>query len=68
MESVVLKIALEKPRSQSYYLSPTLKQSRKVFKEIKNAIYDTSVCHKVNESVLEIVLCNGSVITFLSAE
>lgn len=68
MESVVLKIALEKPRSQSYYLSPTLKQSRKVFKEIKSAIQDTSICHKVNESVLEIVLCNGSVITFLSAE
>lgn len=68
MESVVLKIALEKPRSQSYYLSPTLKQSRKVFKEIKSAIQDTSVCLKVNESVLEIVLCNGSVITFLSAE
>lgn len=68
METVVLKIALEKPHSNSYYITPTIKQSRKVFRELKNAIQDTSVCVKCSESILEIVLINGSTIQFLSAE
>lgn len=68
MESVILKIALEKPRSQSYYITPTFKQSRKIFRELFNAVRDTKFCHKASESTLEIIFSNGSVITFLSAE
>lgn len=50
------------------YVSPTLKQARKVFKEIKSAIEGTSVFFKANESLYEILLKNGSSIQFVSAE
>lgn len=67
-ESIILKFAVDKPKSFSVYLSPTMKQARKVFREIKSAIQDTSVYFKCSESILEIVLKNGSIIQFLSAE
>lgn len=50
------------------YVSPTLKQARKVFKEIKSAIEGTSIYFKANESLYEILLRNGSSIQFVSAE
>lgn len=50
------------------YLSPTLKQARKVFKEVKLAIENSSIFFKANESLLEIVFKNGSSIQFVSAE
>lgn len=67
-ESIILKFVVDNPGSFSIYLSPTLKQARKVFKEIKSAIQDTSIFFKGNESILEIILRNGSTIQFLSAE
>ena len=65
---LILKVAVDKPKSFSMYLSPTLKQSRKVFKEVKNAIEGSSVFFKANEALFEIILRNGSVIQFVSAE
>lgn len=50
------------------YLSPTIKQARKVFKEIVKAISKSSIFLKSNEAYLEILLKNGSVIAFASAE
>lgn len=50
------------------YLSPTIKQARKVFKEIVKAISRSSVFLKSNESFLEITFRNGSTIAFCSAE
>lgn len=67
-EMLILKVAVDKPKSFSMYLSPTLKQSRKVFKEVKNAIEGSSVFFKANEALFEIILRNGSVIQFVSAE
>lgn len=65
---LILKFAIDKPRSFSMYVSPTLKQARKVFKEIKSAIEGSSVYFKANESLYEILLKNGSSIQFVSAE
>lgn len=67
-ESIILKFAVDNPKSFSVYLSPTMKQARKVFKEIKSAIQDTSIFFKSSESILEIIFRNGSTIQFLSAE
>ena len=66
-ESIILKYAVDKP-CISMYLSPTIKQARKVFKEIVSAISQSSVFRKSNESFLEIYLANGSTIAFCSAE
>lgn len=67
-ETIILKFAIDKPHSFSIYVSPTLKQSRKVFKEVKNAVEDSNAFFKANESLLEIIFRNGSTIQFLSAE
>ena len=67
-ESIILKFAIDKAHTFSIYISPTLKQSRKVFKEVKNAVEGSSAFFKANESLLEIMFRNGSTIQFLSAE
>lgn len=67
-ETIILKYAIDNSKSFSMYVSPTLKQSRKVFKEIKSAVENSSVFLKANESLLEIVFKNGSIIQFASAE
>lgn len=67
-ESIILKFTIEKPNAFSLYISPTLKQARKVFKELFRALNKTSILSKANESLLEITLCNGGVIQFASAE
>lgn len=67
-ESIILKFAIDYKNSFSLYVSPTLKQARKVFKEINKAIKDTFIFSKSNESLLEIQLKNGSFIQFASAE
>lgn len=50
------------------YVSPTLKQSRKVFKELKSAVENSAAFFKANESLYEIIFRNGSSIQFVSAE
>lgn len=67
-ESIILKYAVDLKGSFSMYLSPTIKQARKVFKEIVKAISRSSVFLKSNESFLEITFRNGSTIAFCSAE
>lgn len=67
-ESIILKYAVDLKGSFSMYLSPTIKQARKVFKEIVKAISRSSVFLKSNESFLEITFKNGSTIAFCSAE
>lgn len=65
---LILWFAINKPKTFSMYISPTLKQSRKVFKEIKSAVENTTVFFKANESLYEIIFRNGSSIQFASAE
>ena len=67
-EQIVLWFAVNNKNSYSIYMTPTQKQSRKVFKELYRAIVQTCVYKRANESTLEITLANGSVIQFLSSE
>lgn len=67
-ENQLLYYALNFPNSINAMISPTLNQSRKVFKELSNALAGTGVLRKKNESLLEMEFINGSTIFFKSAE
>lgn len=65
-ENELLRFAINHPNTISAMISPTLNQSRKVYKEITKAIYSSGVIKKKNASLLEIELINGSTIMFKS--
>lgn len=67
-EGILLHYAINQAHSINAMISPTLAQSRKVFKEIVNAIYASGIIAKKNETLLEIELINGSTIFFKSSE
>lgn len=67
-EGILLHYAINQPHSINAMISPTLAQSRKVFKEIVNAIFSSGIIAKKNETLLEIELINGSTIFFKSSE
>lgn len=67
-EQILLWYAINYAGTTNAMISPVLSQSRKVFREIINGIFDAKVVKKKNESRLEIELINGSVIFFKSGE
>lgn len=67
-EGILLHYAINQAHSINAMISPTLAQSRKVFKEIVNGIYASGIIAKKNETLLEIELINGSTIFFKSSE
>ena len=67
-EGILLHYAINYARSTNAMISPTIPQARKVFKEIVNAIFDSGIIAKKNETLLEIELINGSLIFFKSSE
>lgn len=68
IETVLMLFAINKMNSCSIAISPTLNQSRKLFKEIKKAVQDIPVYQGSNASTLEINFTNGSSILFKSGE
>ena len=67
-ENILLYYAINKKRSTNAMISPTLNQSRALYKEIVNAIVDSGIIKAKNETLLTIDLINGSQIFFKSAE
>lgn len=67
-EMILLRYAIEKRGSTSLMVEPTLKQSRKVYNELVNAVSKTSVLKKKNDQLLELEFVNNSKILFMSAE
>lgn len=68
LESILLQTAINKSKSCSICLSPTLEQARKVFNEVKKVVKPTKLYSKHNDLQLLIMLRNGSTIFFKSAE
>lgn len=68
IENLLLEKTINVKNSTVILLSPTLKQARKIFKDIVNAIEHTKIISKKNETLLELKLLNNSEIIFLSAE
>lgn len=64
----LLYFSLNHTGSVNGCISPTLNQSRKLYKEILKITQDTGVIKKKNDSLLEIEFINGSTILFKSAE
>lgn len=67
-EQILLHYAINYAHTENAMISPTLNQSRNIFREIVNAISESGVIRKKNETLLEIELINGSRIFFRSAE
>lgn len=67
-EVLLLYYAINKINSCSICISPTLTQSRKIYKEIVKGIQSSPIYESSNATVLEINFTNGSVIKFRSAE
>ena len=68
IENILLWYALNIQGSVSAAVSPTLSQSRKLFKDIVNAVYHSKVIKKYNETLLTIEFINGSSVFFKSSE
>ena len=68
LETLLMKTAIENNRTDSYFLTTTLEQARKVFNEIKDVVKGTPIYKKHNDIQLFIVFKNGSTISFKSAE
>lgn len=66
---VILDYSLNYGRQRCILLSPTLKQARKIFKDIIVGLRRADgVVENANGSLLEITFCNGSEVAFLSGE
>lgn len=67
-EVLLLYYSINKSGSTSICLSPTLNQSRKIYKEILKGIQNLPVYQSSNSTILEINFTNGSCIKFKSGE
>lgn len=65
---IILYVAINRPRSQSYFISPVNFQNRSRFKDLSSAIAGSLLVAKLNETNYEVRFVNGSSVTFLSAE
>ena len=69
IENILLYFAFNYNKTTSILVSPTLAQSRKVFKDIVDTVSKApGIVKKKNETLLEIRFSNGSEILFKSAE
>lgn len=68
LEMILLKVALEKKKSISICVSPTLQQADKIYKELIDAIKGTILLKSSNSVKMSLKLVNGSTIIFKSAE
>lgn len=64
----LLRFSINNEGVTSCCLSPTLKQARKIYKEILKVTDSTGIILKKNDSLLEIEFINNSIVVFNSAE
>lgn len=67
-QGVLIHYALTYENTVSAIVEPTNAQARKVFRSIKNGLWETGLIKKANETFLEIEFTNNSRIMFKSAE
>lgn len=68
ISNVLLYYAINYAKTNNYCVSPTLKQSKSIYKVIMDAIGNSGVVRAKNATDLTITLINGSTINFKSAE
>ena len=67
-QGVLIHYALSYANTVSAIVEPTNAQARKVFRSIKNGLWESGLIKKANETFLEIEFTNNSRIMFKSAE
>lgn len=65
---ILLYVAINRPNSVSFFVSPTNAQNRSRFKDLQKLLGGTPLVSKLNESTFDIKFFNNSTVTFLSAE
>lgn len=68
LEALLLLVTINNRNACSIFVEPTIKQARKVFRELRKAVEGTPICSTANESSLDITFTNGSQILFISGE
>lgn len=68
ISNLLLYFAINFAKTNNYCVSPTLKQSKAIYKVIMDAIGNSGVVKSKNATDLTITLINGSTINFKSAE
>ncbi len=68
LQQIALYHTLNRPKSSCMIVSPTINQSRRLFKELTDLLYGSGVIAKQNNTLLELTFCNGSSIFMKSAE
>lgn len=68
LETILITTAINKPKTTSILLSPTIEQARKIFNSCKAVIQPTKLYSRHNDTQLFLRLSNGSEILFKSAE
>lgn len=66
--ALLLSVTINNRNACSIFVEPTVKQARKVFREVRKAVESTPICISANESTLDINFTNGSQILFISGE
>lgn len=66
--NLLLYYSINFHHTKNYCVSPTLKQAKAIFRTIMDAIDGSPIVRSSNGTDLEIVLINGSLISFKSAE
>ena len=68
ISNLLLFFAINYAKTNNYCVSPTLKQSKAIYKVIMDAISSSGIVRTKNATDLTITLINGSTINFKSAE
>lgn len=68
LQTILIQTAINKSKSTSILLSPTIEQARKIFNSCKAVIQPTKLYNKHNDTQLFLKLSNGSELLFKSAE
>lgn len=68
LQLLLIRTAIERNKTVSMSLSPTLEQARKLYRSIKNILQPTKIYRRHNDLQLVVELRNGSEIYFKSAE
>ena len=68
IQALILYCAINYKNSVSIFVEPTVRQCKKVFRELRKMIEKLPILNTSSESTMDITLTNGSQIIFLSAE
>ena len=68
MQALLLDCDINHMTSVSRFVEPTVRQCKKVFRELRKMIEKLPILNTSSETTMDITLVNGSQIIFLSAE